>query len=122
VRIVLRADSGFARDGLMTWCKDSGVDYLFGLARNARLVAQIEAELIEAAAESRANGAPARRFKDFMRTTRNIWSCRRRVVGKAEWTRGEANPRFVVTSLDLQDADARTLYEDLYCGNPLFLR
>ncbi len=64
VRIVLRADSGFARDALMTWCEASGVDYLFGLARNARLVAQIEAELAEAAAESTASGAPARRFKD----------------------------------------------------------
>jgi hypothetical protein len=49
VRIVLRADSGFARDGLMTWCEGNGVDYLFGLARNTRLVAEIEAELAEAA-------------------------------------------------------------------------
>lgn len=116
VRIVLRADSGFARDGLMRWCEASRVHYLFGLARNTRLVAQIEAELAEAAAESGATGMPARRFKDFMWTTRKSWSCRRRVVGKAEWTRGEANPRFVVTSLDPQDADARTLYEDFYCA------
>jgi hypothetical protein len=116
VRIVLRADSGFARDGLMTWCEAERVDYLFGLARNARLVAEIAAELAEAAAESGASGVPARRFKDFMWTTRKSWSCRRRVVGKAEWTRGEANPRFVVTSLDPQDADARTLYEDFYCA------
>lgn len=116
VRVVLRADSGFARDGLMAWCEASRVDYLFGLARNARLVAEIEGELAEAAAESTASGAPARRFKDFMWTTRKSWSCRRRVVGKAEWTQGEANPRFVVTSLDPQDADARTLYEDFYCA------
>jgi hypothetical protein len=116
VRIVLRADSGFARDALMTWCEASRVHYLFGLARNARLVAQIEAELAEAAAESGASGRPARRFKDFIWTTHKSWSCRRRVVGKAEWTQGEANPRFVVTSLDLQDGDARTLYEDFYCA------
>src|SRR5579885_2625637 len=43
-------------------------------------------------------------------------SCRRRVVGKAEWTQGEANPRFVVTSLSQARADARTLYENLYCA------
>jgi hypothetical protein len=117
VRIVLRADSGFARDGLMAWCESNGVDYLFGLARNARLVAEIDAELAEAAAESAASAAPARRFKDFKWTTLKSWSCRRRrVVGKAEWTRGEANPRFVVTSLDPQYADARTLYEDFYCA------
>ena len=116
VRIVLRADSGFARDGLMAWCEDNRVDYLFGLARNPRLVAEIESELAEAAAESGASGAPARRFKDFLWTTLDSWSRRRRVVGKAEWTQGEANPRFVVTSLEPERADARTLYEDLYCA------
>jgi hypothetical protein len=114
VKIILRADSGFARDPLMTWCEDNGVYYLFGLARNVRLVAEIEAELAEASAESAATGRPARRFKDFLWTTHKSWSRRRRVVGKAEWTQGEANPRFVVTSLTAQDA--RTLYEDVYCA------
>jgi hypothetical protein len=33
VRILLRAGSGFAREGLMRWCELNGVDYLFGLAR-----------------------------------------------------------------------------------------
>lgn len=116
VRIVLRADSGFAREALMAWCEDNAVDYLFGLARNGRLVEQIEAELAEAAIESAATGAPARRFKDFLWTTLDSWSRRRRVVGKAEHTQGEANPRFVVTSLRQERADARTLYEDLYCA------
>lgn len=116
VRIVLRADSGFARDALMAWCEQNRVDYLFGLARNVRLLAEIEAELAEAAAESVETGRPARRFKDFQWETRDSWSGRRRVVGKAEHTRGEANPRFVVTSLSAQRADARTLYEDLYCA------
>jgi hypothetical protein len=116
VRIVLRADSGFAREALMAWCEQNRVDYLFGLARNGRLVDQIEAELAEAAIESAATGAPARRFKDFLWTTLDSWSRRRRVVGKAEHTQGEANPRFVVTSLGRQRADARTLYEDLYCA------
>jgi hypothetical protein len=116
VRIVLRADSGFARETLMAWCEANRVDYLFGLARNVRLVEQIAGELAEAAGESAATQAPARRFKDFMWTTRDSWSCRRRVVGKAEHTRGEANPRFVVTTLSQQRADARALYEDLYCA------
>jgi hypothetical protein len=116
VRIVLRADSGFARDTLMTWCEAHGVHFVFGLARNARLVSEIEAELAEASIESTASGRPARRFKDFLWTTRNSWSRRRRVVGKAEWTRGEANPRFVVTSLEASRHDARALYEDVYCA------
>jgi hypothetical protein len=116
VRIVLRADSGFAREALMAWCEDNDVDYLFGLARNTRLVEEIASELADAAVESTVTGEPARRFKDFMWTTRDSWSRRRRVVGKAEHTQGEANPRFVVTSLGPKRADARTLYEDLYCA------
>ncbi|MGD9886108.1 MAG: IS1380 family transposase [Reyranella sp.] len=116
VRIVLRADSGFAREALMAWCEGNAVDYLFGLARNVRLVEEIAAELADAAAESVKTQAPARRFKDFMWTTRDSWSRRRRVVGKAEHTQGEANPRFVVTSLTAERADARALYEDLYCA------
>jgi hypothetical protein len=116
VRIVLRADSGFAREALMAWCEAHDVDYLFGLARNARLVSEIEVELAEASVESAATGHPARRFKDFLWTTRKSWSRRRRVVGKAEWTRGEANPRFVVTSLEASRHDARALYEDVYCA------
>src|SRR6202045_110271 len=98
-RIILRADSGFARDALMTWCEANGIDFIFGLAKNVRLNRAIGAELVEAREESRTTGAPARRFKDFIWSTRKSWSCQRRVIGKAEWTKGEANPRFIVTSL-----------------------
>jgi hypothetical protein len=113
-RIILRADSGFARDALMGWCEANAVDYLFGLARNARLVGTIAAELAEAQQESEQIGKPARRFKDFTWSTRKSWSRERRVIAKAEWTKGEANPRFIVTSLTT--GDSRQLYEDIYCA------
>jgi hypothetical protein len=116
VRILLRADSGFAREALMAWCEETRVDYVFGLARNARLVAMIEAELADAKAAAEKTGHPARRFKDFQWTTLDSWSRRRRVVAKAEWTQGEANPRFVVTSLKHDETGARELYEDVYCA------
>jgi hypothetical protein len=116
VRILLRADSGFAREALMAWCEDNKVDYLFGLARNNRLVEEIAVELLQAEDEASRTGKPARRFKDFRYTTLDSWSRRRRVVGKAEWTGGEANPRFVVTSLTKAEAGARFLYEDIYCA------
>jgi hypothetical protein len=116
VRILLRADSGFARDGLMTWCEGNGVDYLFGLARNTRLVGEIGSALAQAREESQRTGKPARRFMDFQWTTLDSWSQERRVVAKAEWTGGEANPRFVVTSLDPAEAAARYLYEKVYCA------
>lgn len=87
VRILLRADSGFAREVLMAWCEANGIDYLFGLARNARLITEIAAELGEAAEENRRTGKPARRFKDFTYKTHASWSRERRVIGKAEWMR-----------------------------------
>src|SRR6266446_9274302 len=65
VRILLRADSGVARDPLMAWCENKGVDYLFGLAKNGRLVGEIQSERATAAEISRMSGRPARRFKDF---------------------------------------------------------
>jgi hypothetical protein len=100
----------------MTWCENNGVDFLFGLARNRRLVGEIESELAAAAELSQKTGKPARRFKDFAWRTRDRWSGARRVVAKAEWTEGEANPRFVVTSLSREEHKARHLYEKLYCG------
>ena len=115
-RILLRADSGFARDELMAWCEANGIDFVFGLQKNERLIAMIEGELAQAEAKSRRTGQPERRFKSFMWTTRTSWSRSRRVVAKAEWTRSEANPRFVVTSLRRNAHEARHLYEDIYCA------
>ena len=115
-RILLRADSGFAREALMAWCETNRVDFVFGLARNARLVEEISVELLQAEAEASATGKPARHFKDFRYATLDSWSRRRRVVAKAEWTNGEANPRFIVTSLNTAETTARFLYEKVYCA------
>src|SRR5215469_7642537 len=116
VRILLRGDSGFAREALMAWCENHGVDYLFGLAKNRRLVAEIESELAAAQEQSQQTQKPARRFKDFTWRTRDSWSGARRVVAKAEWTGGKTNPRFVVTSLTREEHEARHLYEKVYCA------
>jgi len=116
VKILLRADSGFARDELMTWCEANGVDYVFGLARNPRLVGAIADELAAAEAESLVQGGPARHFADLAWQTLDSWSRERRVVAKAEHLPKGANPRFVVTSLTADEIDARTLYEELYCA------
>jgi hypothetical protein len=116
VRILLRGDSGFAREALMVWCEANRVDYLFGLARNERLEEAIKAELLMAAVESVRTGKSARCFKDFMWSTLDSWSCHRRVIGKAEVTGGEANPRFVVTSLKPAEVGGQHLYERIYCA------
>jgi len=115
-RILLRGDSGFAREALMAWCETNRVDFLFGLARNERLEAAIKPELMLASLDSIRSGRPARRFRDFMWSTIDSWSHNRRVVGKAEVTGGEANPRFVVTSLKQSEIGAQRLYEAIYCA------
>ncbi len=126
VRIVLRGDSGFCRDDLMAWCEANGVDYVFGLAPNARLKAVLAPQAREARRLCETTGKAARVFKDFSYRTEKTWSRARRVVGKAEHLpplndpplkdRCGANPRFVVTSLSATRIDARSLYEDLYCA------
>jgi hypothetical protein len=116
VAILLRADSGFAREALMSWCETNRVDYVFGLARNERLVAAIADHLAAAEAESLAKGGAARCFADFAWSTRDSWSRERRVVAKAEHLPQGANPRFIVTSLPASAIDARTLYEEVYCA------
>lgn len=117
VDIVLRADSGFCRDYLMRWCEASGVHYVFGLAKNQRLLRVIGRELQEAKETFARTGQPARVFKDFEYRTHQSWSRVRRVIGKAEHIAGDkANPRFVVTSLPAQAFAAPGVYEQEYCA------
>ena len=116
VRILLRGDSGFCREALMAWAEANRVDYVFGLARNERLQAEIAADLAQARSAAERTGRPARRFKDFRWSTLDSWSRLRRVIGKAEWTQGAANPRFIVTSLAQGEIDGRKLYEVIYCA------
>ncbi len=116
VRIIVRADSGFCRDDLLTWCAEKSVDYVIGLAKNARLRKEIAEEMTQAEAMFGSTGRPARVFKDFRYRTWKSWSQERRVVGKAELLEKGANPRFVVTSLSPERIDARALYEEVYCA------
>jgi hypothetical protein len=116
VRIVLRADSGFCREQLMSWCEANHVDYLFGLARNKRLAKIIGAEMHMAHVQHQTTGKPARVFAEFRYQTRTSWSQARRVVAKAEYLDKGENPRFVVTSLTAEQWAAQDLYEKFYCA------
>jgi hypothetical protein len=116
VKILVRADSGFAREELMAWCEANGVDYVLGLARNKRLQGELAGALAEARAAWARSGQAERRFKDFTYRTLKSWSRARRVVGKAEHLAGGANPRFIVTSLTRAEIAGRALYERIYCA------
>ena len=97
-------------------CEANRVDYVFGLARNARLERELADEMAEAKRRHLATGTAVRVFRNFRYSTLDSWSRERRVVGKAEHNRDGANPRFVVTSLKRSHLDARVLYEDFYCA------
>jgi hypothetical protein len=116
VAIQLRADSGFARDALMTWCEQNAVDYVFGLARNSRLEKALEPAFEQAEDLCGESGEPERVFAEWNYQTLDSWSRERRVIGKAEITLRGENPRFIVTSLTPEQADARTAYEQIYCA------
>jgi hypothetical protein len=120
VKIILRGDSGFCRNELMSWCENNGVDYVFGLGRNQRLRRMIGQALWEARQEWEKTGKPARVFGEFdyqpKRRKKGGWERSRRVVAKAEHIEGKENPRFVVTSLNGEAWPAQVLYEERYCA------
>jgi hypothetical protein len=119
VKIILRGDSGFCRNELMSWCEAHRVDFLFGMARNQRLRRIIGAEMHAATEQWKQTGKPARVFSEFQYQTKKRkkggWDRERRVVAKAEHIDGKENPRFVVTSLTSEEWPAQALYEELYC-------
>jgi len=116
VRIILRADSGFAREELMSWCEANGVDFLFGLARNSRLEAMLVPAMESVRRWHQLTGQPVRAFAELKYQTQKTWSRARRVIGKAEYLAQGANPRFVVTSVSAHEFGARELYEVQYCA------
>jgi hypothetical protein len=120
VKIILRGDSGFCRNELMSWCERHRVDFVLGMARNQRLRKIIGAEMHAATQQWNETGKPARVFKEFdyrtKKTKKGGWDRERRVAAKAEHIDGKENPRFVVTSLKSEEWKAQALYEELYCA------
>jgi hypothetical protein len=116
VEILVRGDSGFAREALMSWCEEHDVDYVFGLARNPRLERALQPAFERVEALCSESGQPECQFEELRYRTQKSWSRERRVVGKAEITNWGPNPRFVVTSLSRRVTDAATLYKSLYCA------
>ncbi len=117
VEIILRGDSGFCADELLTWCESNRVHYVVGVARNQRLEKLIDGPLAEAKQQFEATQQPARIFVEFEhKTLKGMWNKDRRVVAKAEHINGKSNPRFIVTSLEAESWEKQKLYEELYCA------
>jgi hypothetical protein len=116
VRIILRGDSGFCREEVMVWCEKRGIDFVLGLARNSILEGMIASDMDESKRCFQRTRKAAKRYRNLRYQTQRTWSRSRRVVAKAEYLSKGENPRFVVTSIRRFEADAKSLYEKMYCA------
>ena len=82
--IVIRGDSGFCRDDIMTWCEDNEVGFVLGLAKNERLKARLSQEMTTAEWYHAVSDQPCRLFNAFIYQTRDSW--RRPAAG--DWQGG----------------------------------
>ena len=112
VRIIFRGDSGFCRRKLMSWCERHQVDYVIGIGKNNRLSLLHADQIPQAEKAYEQSGEKQRLFSSFCYTA-GTWDRSRRIVAKAEHTQKGSNPRYVVTTLDI---DAQDLYDQLYCA------
>jgi len=108
--IVFRADSGFCRWRLLSWCERNHVKYIVGIARNAVLEKLSQEAMNEAYKRYQETGKKVRYFSDVYYAAKT-WNKKRRVLVKSEMTLQGKNPRFVVTNLS---GDAAILYDKLY--------
>ncbi len=112
VRIILRADSGFCRWRMLSWCERRGIGYIVGIAKNSRLDGLAEPWMQQAKAHFEASGLKQRLFAELSYAA-DSWDRERRVIARLEHGPKGANPRYIVTNLE---GDGRDLYEKLYCA------
>lgn len=113
VKLVVRGDSGFCRSKALRRFDAWDIDYIVGLQKNSALLDRVAIAQHALQAQFEAAGTKQRLIGEFRYATRS-WERERRVIARLEHSIQGANPRFVVTSLEV--GDARSLYEDLYCA------
>jgi hypothetical protein len=109
VRIIVRADAGFCRPLLLSWCDRHAVDYVIGMAKNSVLLTRSRSTQLIAMLAHQITGEKAVEFDEFTYSAGSWRRQERRMIVKAEHTIQGANTRFVVTSLI---DDPRTLYTE----------
>lgn len=141
VCILVRGDSAYSREEIMSWCESqSGVDYVFGLAKNSRLIKMTVQTQNRAKQEYSQKLETVVSFLETLFTpddelkqqatelvdssiwyrtlayqTAQSWSRNRRVVSKVEYGPQGSNIRFVVTSLPTDKVPPGELYRHKYC-------
>ncbi len=141
VKIVVRGDSAYSREDIMSWCESQiGVDYVFGLAQNSRLLQLSQSIKYRASLDYSKKLQTVVEFFETLFTpsddlkkeatalinssvwycsldykTLESWSRHRRVVSKVEYSAEGVNTRFVVTSLPTSKVTPGRLYTEKYC-------
>jgi hypothetical protein len=139
VQLIVRGDSAYARDDIMSWCEARKIDYVFGLAGNERLVRmtlpwqhkaqaqyqQPHQRLVHTLesyfqTESQSSEVPQLLvpevwYQSLHYRTLDSWSRTRRVVCKLSYDANGPHPRFVVTSIPVSKVIPSQLYTEYYC-------
>ena len=118
-RVILHADSGFAREPILSRCEDQGIFYVTGYAKNAVLLRHLDATMFRAKADAVVRGGHCTYFTEFGYRTKTSWSRSRRLIGKAQVNPKGENPRFIVTNLPGGEDDRwrpERLYREFYCA------
>ncbi|MEO1560650.1 MAG: IS1380 family transposase [Cyanobacteria bacterium J06632_19] len=126
VKIIIRGDSAYSREEIMTWCESQiEIDYIFGLAPNNRLLQLAQSIKYRASQEYLRKTKPIVEFFETLfplstdvkndaatfvensvwycslnYKTLNSWSCNRRVVAKVEYSYEEVDTRKVCRTED----------------------
>jgi hypothetical protein len=113
-RITIRGDSHYGRREAMDWCEKNGVEYVFGLSKNAVLAAQIFTKTDEVCVRRAIGNLDV--VRDYTETlyAAKSWLHPRRVVARIEATRKGLDTRYVVTSIT--HCPAQWLYDSIYCA------
>lgn len=138
-RILVRGDSAYSREEIMAWCESQRIDYVFGLAGNARLMRMSIDTQEKALAEYQQRQqpvvsfleqlfhpdevvsacqqlqSPVVRYRSLCYKTLDSWTRCRRVVTKVAYDAAGFNVRFVVTSLPAFKFPPGQLYTQQYC-------
>ncbi|RZW40832.1 MAG: IS1380 family transposase [Flavobacteriaceae bacterium] len=112
VEIIFRADGGFCREKIFSWCDRNNVKYIAGLAKNSVLERLSQVEIEQAEERYQLTDEKQRIFSSFTYKA-GSWNEERPVVVKAEHTDWGSNPRYVVTNIE---GDSQHLYENIYCA------
>ena len=141
VKILVRGDSAYSREDIMAWCESQmGVDYVFGLGKNSRLLQLSQSVQYRASQDySQKLQTIVEFFETFFTPSSDLkkqatafvdnsvwycsldyktldtWSRNRRVVAKVEYSNLGVTHRFVVTSLSIKQVPPGRLYTQKYC-------